>query len=130
MQQEPYGYTALRKANSVQVNVQLAAAINALPSMPGFSAPTLPTFSNDLYGYVQAINYIVRQFAPDIAFGWQTNVWATGTADWLLRANAAPREQGAAIADFINELGFTAATMRQILSYLINSNATASARMP
>ncbi|WP_163387667.1 hypothetical protein, partial [Enterobacter ludwigii] len=52
MQQEPYGYTALRKANSVQVNVQLAAAINALPSMPGFSAPTLPTFSNDLYGYV------------------------------------------------------------------------------
>ena len=105
MQQEPYGYTALRKANSVQVNVQLAAAINALPSMPGFSAPTLPTFSNDLYGYVQAINYIVRQFAPDIAFGWQTNVWATGTADWLLRANAAPREQGAAIADFINELG-------------------------
>ncbi len=53
MQQEPYGYTALRKANSVQVNVQLAAAINALPSMPGFSAPTLPTFSNDLYGYVQ-----------------------------------------------------------------------------
>ncbi|MGR7483154.1 chitinase [Klebsiella aerogenes] len=105
MQQEPYGYTALRKANSVQVNVQLAAAINALPSMPGFCAPTLPTFSNDLYGYVQAINYIVRQFAPDIAFGWQTNVWATGTADWLLRANAAPREQGAAIADFINELG-------------------------
>ncbi|MGG7992874.1 procyclic acidic repetitive family protein [Klebsiella aerogenes] len=105
MQQEPYGYTALRKANSVQVNVQLAAAINALPSMPGFSAPTLPTFSNDLYGYVQAINYIVRQFAPDIAFGWQTNVWATGTADWLLRVNAAPREQGAAIADFINELG-------------------------
>ncbi len=105
MQQEPYGYTALRKANSVQVNVQLAAAINALPAIPGFSAPALPTFSNDLYGYVQAINYIVRQFAPDIAFGWQTNVWATGTADWLLRANAAPVEQGAAIAEFINELG-------------------------
>ncbi len=105
MQQEPYGYTAVRKANSVPVNVQLAAAINALPALPGFSAPTLPTFSNDLYGYVQAVNYIVRQFAPDVAFGWQTNVWATGTADWLLRANAAPLEQGAAIAEFINELG-------------------------
>ncbi|WP_323080358.1 chitinase [Klebsiella quasipneumoniae] len=105
MQQEPYGYAALRKANSVQVNVQLAAAIDALPALPGFVAPTLPTFSNDLYGYVQAINYIVRQFAPDVAFGWQTNVWATGTADWVLRANAAPHEQGAAIAEFINELG-------------------------
>lgn len=105
IQQEPYGYTAVRKANSVQVNVQLAAAINALPALPGFSAPLLPTFSNDLYGYVQAINYIVRQFAPDVAFGWQTNVWATGTADWVLRANADPVAQGTAIASFINELG-------------------------
>lgn len=105
IQQEPYGYTAVRKANSVQVNVQLAAAINALPALPGFSAPLLPTFSNDLYGYVRAINYIVRQFAPDVAFGWQTNVWATGTADWVLRANADPVAQGTAIASFINELG-------------------------
>ncbi|MBA7931906.1 chitinase [Klebsiella sp. RHBSTW-00215] len=105
MQQEPYGYTAVRKANSVPVNVQLAAAINALPSLPGFSAPLLPEFSNDLYGYVQAINYLVRQFAPDVAFGWQTNVWATGTADWVLRANADPVAQGTEIAKFINELG-------------------------
>ena len=105
MQQEPYGYAAVRQANSMQVNVQLAAAINALPALPGFSAPVLPTFSNDLYGYVQAINYLVRQFAPDVAFGWQTNVWATGTADWVLRPNADPAAQGTAIANFINELG-------------------------
>lgn len=105
MQQEPYGYTAVRKANSVQVNVQLAAAINALPVIPGFYTPVLPEFSNDLYGYIQAINYIVRQFAPDVAFGWQTNVWATGTADWVLRANADPVAQGTEIAKFINELG-------------------------
>lgn len=105
IQQEPYGYTAVRKANSVQVNVQLAAAIHDLPALAGFSAPLLPTFTNDLYGYVQAINYIVRHFAPDVAFGWQTNVWATGTADWVLRANADPVAQGAAIASFINELG-------------------------
>jgi hypothetical protein len=105
MQQEPYGYTGVRQANSVDVNVQLAAAINALPELPGMSSPTLPVFSNDLYGYVQAINYIVRQFAPDVAFGWQTNVWATGTADWLLKADADPVAHGAAIASFIDELG-------------------------
>ncbi len=105
MQQEPYGYTGVRQANSVEVNVQLAAAINALPELPGMSYPVLPVFSNDLYGYIQAINYIVRQFAPDIAFGWQTNVWATGTADWLLKADADPAAHGAAIAAFIEELG-------------------------
>lgn len=105
MQQEPYGYTGVRQANSVEVNVQLAAAINALPELPGMSYPVLPVFSNDLYGYIQAINYIVRQFAPDIAFGWQTNVWATGTADWLLKTDADPAAHGAAIAAFIEELG-------------------------
>lgn len=105
MQQEPYGYLAVRQANSIAVNAQLAAALNALPALPGFCKPTLPTFTNDLYGYVQAINYLVRQFAPDVAFGWQTNVWATGTADWVLKKEANPQAQGEAIAAFINELG-------------------------
>ncbi|MEA5720449.1 lytic murein transglycosylase, partial [Salmonella enterica subsp. enterica serovar Virginia] len=42
-----------------------------------------------------------RQFAPDVAFGWQTNVWATGTADWVLRDTADPVAEGQAIAGFI-----------------------------
>ncbi|MEO3990142.1 chitinase [Pseudocitrobacter cyperus] len=105
IEQEPYGYTVVRQKNSVQVNAQLAAAVRELASLPGFNAPALPVFSDDLYGYVQAINYIVRHFAPDVAFGWQTNVWATGTADWLLRDNADPLAQGNQIADFIQELG-------------------------
>jgi hypothetical protein len=58
-----------------------------------------------LYGYIQAINYLVHQFAPDVAFGWQTNVWSTGTADWVLREGADPQGQGKQIAAFINELG-------------------------
>ncbi len=105
IQQEPYGYTAVRQKNSVQVNAQLAVAVKALAPLLGYSIPTLPVFSDDLYGYIQAINYIVHQFAPDAAFGWQTNVWSTGTADWVLRDNADPAAQGKQIADFINELG-------------------------
>ncbi|EDP8644170.1 chitinase [Salmonella bongori] len=105
IQQEPYGYTAVRQKNSVQVNVQLAAAIRELPAMPGLIVPSLPPFSDDLYGYIQAVNYLVRQFAPDVAFGWQTNVWATGTADWVLRDTADPVAEGQAIAEFIHELG-------------------------
>ncbi|ELI9453243.1 chitinase [Salmonella enterica] len=105
LQQGPYGYTVVRQKNSVPVNAQLAAAIQALPAMAGFIAPSLPTFSDDLYGYIQAVNYLVRQFAPDVAFGWQTNVWATGTADWVLRDTADPVAEGQVIAGFIHELG-------------------------
>ncbi|EAA5300857.1 chitinase [Salmonella enterica subsp. enterica serovar Manhattan] len=105
LQQGPYGYTVVRQKNSVPVNAQLAAAIQALPAMAGFIVPSLPTFSDDLYGYIQAVNYLVRQFAPDVAFGWQTNVWATGTADWVLRDTADPVAEGQAIAGFIHELG-------------------------
>jgi hypothetical protein len=105
MQQEPYGYAAVRQKNSMQVNVLLAKAISDLSSTLTFTRPVPPTFSDDLYGYVQAINYIVHQFAPDVAFGWQTNVWATGTADWLLREGADPQQQGQQIGGFINELG-------------------------
>lgn len=98
LQQGPYGYTVVRQKNSVPVNAQLATAIQALLAMAGFIAPSLPTFSDDLYGYIQAVNYLVRQFAPDVAFGWQTNVWATGTADWVLRDTADPVAEGQAIA--------------------------------
>lgn len=105
IEQEPYGYTVVRQKNSVQVNAQLAAAVRELAPLLGFEPPALPVFSDDLYGYVQAINYLVHHFAPDVAFGWQTNVWATGSADWVLRDSVDPQAQGNQIADFIEELG-------------------------
>jgi hypothetical protein len=104
MQQEPYGYTVVRGLGSMKVNSQLQIAVRDLQPLLRFSTPLLPTFSDDLYGYLQAINFIVRHFAPDVPFGWQTNVWATGTADWVLRENVDAREHANAVVDFINEL--------------------------
>ncbi|MDT1790650.1 hypothetical protein, partial [Salmonella enterica] len=52
LQQGPFGYTVLRQINSLPVNALLAAAIQALPAMAGFIAPSLPTFSDDLYCYI------------------------------------------------------------------------------
>lgn len=111
------------------MNAQLAAAIQALPAMAGFIVPSLPTFSDDLYGYIQAVNYLVRQFAPDVAFGWQTNVWATGTADWVLRDTADPVAEGQAIADLFMNWAFTAENMRRTLLRLINLSVTVSVLM-
>lgn len=104
MQQEPHGYTVVRALGSVKVNSQLQIAVRDLQPLLKFNMPLLPTFSDDLYGYLQAINFIVRHFAPDVPFGWQTNVWATGTADWVLRENVDARAHAGAVVDFIDEL--------------------------
>ncbi len=46
--------------------------------MAGFIvAASLPTFSDDLYGYIRA-NYLVRQFAPDVAFWLADDVGRNG----------------------------------------------------
>lgn len=51
------------------------------PTIP--ASITIPAFSNDFPGWVQANNWAIRQFAPSITFGWQENLWATGTANWV-----------------------------------------------
>jgi hypothetical protein len=43
----------------------------------------VPNFSNDVKGWAQANNWIIRTFAPDVTFGWQENLWATGTSNWV-----------------------------------------------
>lgn len=44
---------------------------------------TLPSITNDFPGWVQAHNWAIRHFAPNITFGWQENLWATGTSNWV-----------------------------------------------
>ncbi|TPG60806.1 chitinase [Ewingella americana] len=105
MQQEPSGYQALRKANSVQVNSLLQKAVSDLKPILNYTTPVLPHFDDSLYGYLQAINYIVHTFAPDVAFGWQTNVWATGGADWVLRDNVDSRDYADQVVTYLDELG-------------------------
>ena len=105
MEQEPSVYAALRKANSVQVNTLLKKAVSDLQPILKYISPALPHFDDSLYGYLQAINYIVHTFAPDVAFGWQTNVWATGGADWLLQDDVDPGEYADQVVAYLDELG-------------------------
>jgi len=53
----------------------------ANPVIPGNII--IPAFTNDFPGWVQSTNWIIRQFAPNITFGWQENLWATGTSNWV-----------------------------------------------
>lgn len=43
----------------------------------------IPNFTNDFPGWVESTNWLIRQLAPNVTFGWQENLWATGTANWV-----------------------------------------------
>ncbi len=43
----------------------------------------IPAFTNDLPGFVQSTNWIMKTFSPNITFGWQVNVWGVGSANWV-----------------------------------------------
>ena len=42
-----------------------------------------PEFDNNFKGWVQATNWIIKTFAPNITFGWQENVWNANSANWV-----------------------------------------------
>ena len=44
---------------------------------------TIPAVDNNLSGWITATNWIMHTFAPNIAFGWQENLWAVGTSSWI-----------------------------------------------
>ncbi|KTC80560.1 chitinase [Legionella cherrii] len=53
----------------------------ANPTVP--ASITIPGFTNDFPGWVQSTNWIIRQFAPNVTFGWQVNLWGVGSSNWV-----------------------------------------------
>jgi hypothetical protein len=41
------------------------------------------TVTEDIRGYVEAVNWLVRTVAPKVVFGWQINLWGVGYSEWL-----------------------------------------------
>jgi len=59
------------------------AAQNLLAKAPADLNENLPVFENNFKGWIQATNWIIKYFGPDITFGWQSNVWSTGSSHWI-----------------------------------------------
>ncbi len=38
---------------------------------------------NNIKGWVQSQNFMIKEFAPDVAFGWVINLWNPGSAHWV-----------------------------------------------
>ncbi|WP_299495024.1 hypothetical protein [uncultured Shewanella sp.] len=71
---------------------------------------TLPTISNDLKGWILMTNWVMKTFAPNVSFGWQENLWASGGTEWVRNSSGAqtgvytPSEAATSVVDFLNEL--------------------------
>ena len=98
-----YGYY-----NAAQDWKALADPTKSTPTQckPGVGT-TPPSFSNDLAGWIQATNWIIKNFAPQISFGWQENIWSTNNSSWVHAAASSsdsPANIAKQTADFITGL--------------------------
>ena len=84
----------------IQVNGQLVSALLA----EGLSTASLPVFTNNWLGYYQSINYLIKTIGEGaIKFGWQLNVWATGTSLWVYDANNLASVKAQQVTSFVND---------------------------
>lgn len=92
-----------------------AASEAILAKAPANLSATLPSFENNFKGWIQATNWTVKTFGPDISFGWQSNVWSINSSNWVhqdLSAQQVADNYSAPVADLWNALGVYNGTYR------------------
>ncbi|UNI15799.1 hypothetical protein JDV02_002299 [Purpureocillium takamizusanense] len=61
--------------------------------------------TEDVSGYVQAVNWLTRTVAPEVTFGWQVNLWGVGSAVWVYGSGDEPAANAKVTADYVTSLG-------------------------
>ncbi|MEK6249195.1 MAG: hypothetical protein N2C12_13520, partial [Planctomycetales bacterium] len=56
---------------------QISAVTSAAYSSGVLQAGVDPQFGNSVTGLIEAINYTIGKYAPNVEFGWQFNLWAS-----------------------------------------------------
>jgi len=74
-------YNALEQWNANFTNIVWNNCTTTTTLTAGIN---VPTFTDDFRGWIQATNWIFKQFGPNnVTFGWQENVWTPGTSTWV-----------------------------------------------
>jgi hypothetical protein len=73
------GYLA---QNAQRPASRIAAATHSVYDSGVLSAGIDPAFADTVQGLVQAINYTISKYAPQVYFGWQMNLWASPAGGW------------------------------------------------
>jgi hypothetical protein len=93
------GYEANLFSSKIFVNQKLAEAYRTC----GLDPATLPTFTDDIKGYFQAITYLIHAVSNNsVTVGYQENMWATGTAQWVTDHTSDPVSKANEVISFLN----------------------------
>ncbi|MDR5802891.1 hypothetical protein [Caballeronia sp. LZ001] len=67
---------------------------------------TIPAnVTEDIKGYVLAVNWLTRTIAPKVTFGWQINLWGVGYSEWIYEADVDPAQMAQQTASYVQSLG-------------------------
>lgn len=65
--------------------------------------------TNNIKGWVQSQNFIIKRFSPDVTFSWLVNLWSPGSANWVHNNfsghEAVWNNSSKSVAKFIDEIG-------------------------
>ncbi|MFC0397720.1 hypothetical protein [Paraburkholderia rhizosphaerae] len=65
--------------------------------------PIPSSITEDVTGYVAAVNWLFYTVAPKIVFGWQVNLWGVGRSEWIYE-DADPLDIAQQTAAYIDNL--------------------------
>ena len=61
--------------------------------------------TENIAGYVLAVNWLTRMVAPSVTFGWQINLWGVGYSEWIYQDDVDPAQMARQTADYVASLG-------------------------
>ncbi|HEY4352985.1 MAG TPA: hypothetical protein VGN31_17265 [Paraburkholderia sp.] len=68
------------------------------------SAAIPSSITEDIKGYVAAVNWLVHTIAPKAVFGWQINLWGVGMSEWIYD-DSDPLTYAQQTATYVDNLG-------------------------
>ncbi len=83
-------YSATASNTSKTVDVDRLEVVYQLDTIK--AKITDANIKNNIKGWVQSQNFMIKEFAPDVAFGWVINLWNPGSAHWVHKQYTGERD--------------------------------------
>lgn len=80
---------ALKEAITKESNYQLnhnnggTVSLNTLYDLQQLKTEIDTAMEDNIKGWVQSQNFIIKRFSPDVSFSWLVNLWNPGSANWV-----------------------------------------------
>ncbi|MDB2386329.1 PKD domain-containing protein, partial [Shewanella sp.] len=80
---------ALKEAINKEMNYSLnhsnggTVSLNTLYDLQQLKAEVDTALDDNIKGWVQSQNFIIKRFSPDVSFSWLVNLWSPGSANWV-----------------------------------------------